>query len=414
MTYEISCCRICGNRELSTVVDLGLLALTGFFPRSRGETVPRGPLKLVRCQGDPAKVCGLVQLAHSFEPRQLFAGHYGYRSGINRSMREHLAGIVRWVERLNPLNANDVVVDIGSNDGTLLHCFSGKGRLLAGVDPLGDKFAARYPPGARILSDFFSLDSVLRLLDGSSANIVTAIAMFYDLQTPGKFLTDVRQILAQNGLLVVEMSYWPKLMRLGAYDTICHEHLGYYGLRQMAWLARQTGFRIVDASINSVNGSSFVLALARDDSSRVGNGLSIDWLWQHEEPFLQQNNDHAFADSMLAHRDGLRLRIADLCRQGVSVAGYGASTKGNVILQYCGFTEKDIHYIAEINSDKWGCVCPGSGIPIIDEQQALSRHPGVFLVLPWHLKPEIRIKEALYLQKGGRFLFPFESGEPLS
>lgn len=405
---RIEKCRICGNQELVTICDLGSMALTGVFPEKNNTSVPQGPLELVKCHGDPSRICGLVQLRHSFDRRVLFCGNYGYRSGLNDSMRSHLKGVASKVRDFLALDAGDIVVDVGSNDGTLLGFFSGQGCRLIGIDPAAEKLRSCYPEEAEVISDFFSESRIRKMLGLHKAKVVTAIAVFYDLDDPTNFFEEVRDILDENGIFVLEQAYLPLMLENLAYDTICHEHTAYYRMKQIQTLADRTGLKIIHADRNQVNGGSFRVILAKNESRFTEDkkgvleflkdeaALSLDSLAPYED----------FQKRILVHRETLTRTVADLRADGLQIFGYGASTKGNVLLQFCGLSAEDIPYVADINEDKWGRVCPGTRIPIISEDEALRKNPDVFLVLPWHFREGFLSKEVRVLERGGKFLFP--------
>jgi NDP-4-keto-2,6-dideoxyhexose 3-C-methyltransferase len=405
---QIKKCRGCGNEELVPLCDLGTMAFTGVFPEKENSLVPEGPLELVKCHGDPDQVCGLVQLRHSFDPHVLFCGNYGYRSGLNGSMRAHLQGVASQVRNFVTLEAGDAVVDIGSNDGTLLDFFSGQGLRLIGIDPAAGKLRSRYPKEANVIPHFFSASRILRDLGSRKAKVVTAIAVFYDLDDPLDFLHDVRSILHNDGIFVLEQNYLPLMLENLAYDAICHEHMAYYGMKQLKWLTERAGLKIIHAGQDRINGGSSRLILAKKESVLVENKEAVREFLSKEAamsldalaPF------EIFRKKIVDHRNALIQTLADLRAAGFRVFGYGASTKGNVLLQFCGLTSRDIPYVADINEDKWGRLCPGSRIPIISEEEAMNKKPDVFLVLPWHFRDGFLAKEERFLKCGGRFLFP--------
>lgn len=401
---RIDHCRVSGTPNLVSVLDLGHQALTGVFPRSAAERVTEGPLELVWSPDS-----GLLQLRHSYDPGEMYGDNYGYRSGLNQSMVDHLAHKVRYLERIADLSSGHTVLDIGSNDGTLLKAYSVTGLTRIGIDPTGRKFAGYYPPEIRLLPEFFS-EAAFRAASADRAKIVTSIAMFYDLEDPVAFARQVASILREDGLWHFEQSYMPSMLRLNSYDTICHEHLEYYSLGVVQKIMRAAGLRIVDVVMNNVNGGSFAVTAAKADNHSVkADHAVIDWLLEQEErmglgtprPFRD------FEERVFRHREDLTRLIRSLVGDGKKVVGYGASTKGNVVLQFCGFTNTDIPAIAEVNVDKFGCVTPGTHIPIIPEVDARAMRPDYFLVLPWHFKDGILRREREYLANGGKMIFPF-------
>ena len=387
-----------------SILSLGDQALTGVFPKTPNDNVTVGPLELVWCPKS-----GLLQLKHSYEPSEMYGENYGYRSGLNQSMVDHLINKIRYLERLIALNDNDIVVDIGSNDCTTLKAYKNQNISRIGIDPTGKKFLQYYPDNIRLVPDFFSSD-VYHSIEKKPARIITSIAMFYDLESPIQFAKEIESILDDNGIWHFEQSYMPSMLRLNSYDTICHEHLEYYSLHSVQKIMEKSGLKIVDVVMNSVNGGSFAVTASKVTNKSIKvNHAVIDWLMEQEiqmglnteKPYLE------FKERVFRHRDDLKRLVDNLNRDGKKILGYGASTKGNVMLQFCGLTAKDIPAIAEVNPEKYGHITPGTHIPIISEFEAKSMKPDYFLVLPWHFKEGILKREAEYLASGGRFIFPF-------
>jgi len=386
MYKSIDRCRICGNQRLESVLDLGVQMLTGVFPRSRGQAVTSGPLRLVKCAGEA--VCGLLQLEHSYELSEMYGENYGYRSGLNRRMVDHLHGKVRRIlDHVTP-GPEDLVLDIGSNDSTTLQAYPNNGATLVGIDPTGIKFGSYYPEHIQLIPDFFSAAAIQREFGSRRAKVVTSFSMFYDLEDPLAFMREVHDVLDDDGIWVFEQSYMPTMLQTNSYDTACHEHLEYYALKQIKWMADRAGFALVDVEFNDVNGGSFSVTARKSQHTSLmptavrglleeEQRLGLDTL----EPF------RAFAARVDAARRELQDFVQSARREGKNVAGLGASTKGNVILQYCGFTERDIFAVGEVNQDKFGCFTPGSWIPIIPEADLLARHPDYVIILPWHFRP---------------------------
>jgi SAM-dependent methyltransferase len=338
----------------------------------------------------------------------MFGLTYGYRSGLNKSMVQHLQNKAEYLQKLCPLRPRDIALDIGSNDGTLLGFYPDKGMTLAGIDPSAEKFRRFYRPHIQLEIDFFSADWFRRQFGSRQARIVTSIAMFYDLEKPLAFVEQVRDVLAPDGIWHLEQSYLPTMLGMTAYDTICHEHLEYYALKQIKWMTDRCGLRIIDVQLNQINGGSFAVTVAhRRSPYPEADGLVNHMLQQEQEMGLNGPQLYKeFSVRVHKHRDDLLAKLSQIRQQGELVLGYGASTKGNVILQFCGLTPEVIPAILEVNPDKFGCFTPGTRIPIISEAEGHQRHPNYLLVLPWHFKPNIIERESAYLQSGGKLLFP--------
>jgi hypothetical protein len=399
-------CRICGSTHLHSILHLGEQALTGVFPKSLDETVEAGPLELVKCD-ESLGGCGLVQLRHSFSPEKMYGQNYGYRSGLNRSMVEHLRKRVREAMFHARPEPGELVLDIGSNDGTTLGHYPDSLQRV-GMDPTGVKFHKYYKPGIELIPDFFSASEFRKRKPNAKAKIVTSIAMFYDLESPMNFMQDIESVLDENGVWVFEQSYLPMMLDTNSYDTVCHEHLEYYALKQIQWMTERCGLKIVDVELNGSNGGSFCLTVAKRGSSIPVEQTRLDHLIQAEA----QRGLHtlapfeAFAGRAVEHAKALRQKIDEIHRSGQSIYGYGASTKGNVVLQYCGLTVQDLPAIAEVNEDKFGAFTPGTKIPILSETEVRSHKPDYLMVLPWHFRDNIIARETNYLATGGQLLFP--------
>lgn len=409
MLYEeIKHCRICGNTNLVSVLSLGAQALTGVFPQL-GESVEEGPLEMVKCFGEKGEsVCGLVQLRHDYQMEKLYGENYGYRSALNKSMVEHLQGIAEKIEQRIDLKDDDLVIDIASNDGTLLSSYKNTKLDLLGIDPTSDKFQEYYPAYISHVPSFFTREAVEKARGNQKARAVTSIAMFYDLPEPLKIMQDIEGVLAEDGIWIVEQSYMPTMIDNTSYDTICHEHLEYYALRQFVWMAEKTGLKIIDLEFNDTNGASFALTLAKKDAPYKEATEKIKKVLdeERERGFDELEIYCEFRRNTERHKAELQAFFAQAAAEGKSVFGYGASTKGNVILQYCGITPKEMPYIAEVNEYKFGRLTPGSLIPIVSEKEAKAMKPDYFMVLPWHFKKGIIEREMEYLEEGGHLVFP--------
>jgi NDP-4-keto-2,6-dideoxyhexose 3-C-methyltransferase len=397
----IAACRICGGTNLATVLDLGEQALTGVFPDAKSPDVEVAPLDLVKCVGG----CGLVQLRHTCEPSMMYGANYGYRSGLNRSMVEHLRAKVAKLATLASLAKGDVVLDIGSNDGTTLSSYPADAKLF-GIDPTAAKFLEHYPPHVKVVPDFFSSARFFEASGGARAKIITSIAMFYDLERPMDFMQQVFDSLADDGIWHFEQSYLPMMLDAVSYDTICHEHLEYYALAQIQWMAERVGFRIVDVELNDINGGSFAVTAKKGRDVSASPRVAELAAQEKKRELDALAPYERFAADVARHRDELRALLGRLRDEGKRVFGLGASTKGNVLLQYCGIGVRDLACIAEVNPDKFGHVTPGTHIPIVSEAEALGRSPDYFMVLPWHFRSAMLRAHASFIERGGKMIFP--------
>ena len=408
MFDEISQCRICGNPDLVPILNLGEQSLTGIFPKQRDAKLTSGPLELIRCHAHNSEACGLVQLRQSYSLSEMYGENYGYRSSLNKSMARHLQQKVEKLLRIYPPRSGDLMLDIGSNDGTLLSFYPQEGLTLVGMDPTSKKFAKYYQPHIQRIADFFSAKNFHAHFPGRSAKIITSIAMFYDLEAPLDFMREIREILAPDGVWHLEQSYLPRMLQQNAYDTICHEHREYYALQQIQWMASRADLKIIDVESNDVNGGSFAVTLARRDSAVGENRTAIERFLQVERAIgLDDGAGYdQFAEHVFRHKEQLIALLQKLKNEKARVLGYGASTKGNVILQFCGITPEILPAIAEVNEDKFGAFTPGTRIPIISEAEAHAQRPDYFLVFPWHFRENLLQRESAFLQRGGKMIFP--------
>lgn len=401
---EIDKCRVGNEEDLEPVLNLGHQALTGVFPSSPSEDVTVGPLELV---WSPSS--GLLQLKHSYTASEMYGDNYGYRSGLNQSMVEHLTNKISFLERLASPEPGDAVLDIGSNDCTSLKAYSTKGLMRIGIDPTGEKFSKYYPDDVKLVPDFFSA-AAFKSASDKPAKIITSIAMFYDLEDPIAFAKEIAEILAPDGVWHFEQSYMPSMLRLNSYDTICHEHIEYYSLKVVEKILDAAQLKIADVTMNNINGGSFaVTAIHKQNNSITQNTPVIEWMLAQEERMgLETLKPYKeFEERVFRHREDLVSLIDALVADGKTILGYGASTKGNVVLQFCNLSEKQIPAIAEVNEEKFGKCTPGTHIPIISEEEARAMKPDYFLVLPWHFKEGILRREAEFRSNGGKFIFPF-------
>jgi SAM-dependent methyltransferase len=407
-------CRVCSSPALTKVISLGDQHLQGSFWKPGKETPPlrRIPTTLVRC--DPTRnenACGLLQMEASVPPEVLYSS-YWYRSGTNNTMRNHLREIVD--EAMALLKRDHArVLDIGCNDGTLLRCYPESWDRF-GVDP--SDIAKEIGDGISVVSDTFpSAELDHRLADGP-CDIITSIAMFYDLENPIGFAKAIKRHLAPGGIWVFEMSYMPSMLKMTSYDTICHEHLEYYSLAVIEFILRAAGLKLFDATLNSINGGSIRCHATHASTFAYRNDESIANLQRlrQEEFDLELDTDKPyrnFQDRINIHKDELNSLLRRLKRDGKRIHIYGASTKGNTILQWCGIDSRIIDYAAERNPEKYGASTLGTDIPIISEAQSREMMPDYYLVLPWHFREEFLERERPMLEAGVGLIFPLPTVE---
>lgn len=396
---EISECRSCGSRFLHDVLSLGELHVSAFV--DIGESIPKYPLELVLC-----KTCSLVQLRHTVPPEEMYR-NYWYRSGTNRSMTIELQGIAKEASSRQQLESGDIVLDIGCNDGTLLRSYSST-TFTVGFEPAKNLVPFAEDGADMIINDFFNAAAWKREMGTARAKVVTSIAMFYDLDDPNSFVRDVHEVLSDDGLWIVQMADLKSMLDRTMWDNICHEHLEYYSLTALEILLHRHGFYVEDLELNAVNGGSlraYIRKNVRPDSG--WSTPAVTTLRQAEQQMGLETSApyEAFAQRVKEESAKLVAFVQDAVANDKRIYVYGASTKGNTLLQYTGIG-RHLLAAAERNSDKWGKYTVGSMIPIVSEEYARNARPDYMLVLPWHFMDEFLEREAEYLKRGGAFIVP--------
>ena len=403
-------CRVCGSSSLTKVIDLGEQYLQGSFikPGKEQPSTRKIPCTLYRCNPQTDEnACGLLQMEHSVPPEILYAA-YWYRSGTNATMRGHLKDIVDSVVPLLQ-NANANVLDIGCNDGTLLNNYP-KTYTRYGVDP-SDVAMGIEDKSIIVVKDIFPSGELFEKLGTQKLDIITSIAMFYDLEQPVEFVKGIKNILSNNGIWIFEMSYMPLMLQLDSYDTICHEHLEYYSLAVIETILKRGGMKVFKISFNDINGGSIRCYATHNTNSAFDlpeNFKLIDEIRQKEFD-LELDTDKpyfAFQERINKLKTELYDALKKLKFQGKRIHIYGASTKGNTILQWCGIDKELIDFAAERNPDKYGARTLGTDIPIISEAESRAMKPDYYLVLPWHFKAEFLEREKEAIENGTGFIFP--------
>ena len=404
-------CRICGSKNLTSILNLGDQYFANYSPKSN-DVVPfeeKIPLELVRCDKsiDP-KSCGLVQLRHTTPPNLMY-DRYFYRSGINQTMINNLNEIAQQAISKIKLNPNDIIIDIGCNDGTLLQNYKELPVRSIGFDPAKNMAQFSKQTGATIITEFFSAEEFIKNYGDEKAKIITSIAMFYDLENPNKFVDDISKILHPDGIWVLELSYLPLMLSQNAFDTIVHEHLEYYHLDALEFLLSKFDLKVGDIQLNDINGGSFRVVVQHKEKSFDNNSLEHITELREKEKNLNLHTAQPFDDFIKKindEKDKLVTFIKNEVLAGKTVHCYGASTKGNTLLQFYNLDKKLIQFIADRNPDKWGRRTIGTDISIISEEESHSMNPDYFLILPWHFIKEFKERETNYLKNGGKLIVP--------
>ena len=397
---KIKKCRICKKRKFKQLFSFGNLCFTGKFP-SIHQKIKKEPISLVIC-----KNCELVQLGHSFNLKYLYGPDYGYRTGINKTMLTHVNKVVKNLSKMAKIKKNDFVLDIASNDGSLLN-FYNKNLKTFGIDPILQKYKSNYKKINYKVADFFS-EKKIKKFTKNKFKIITALSVFYDSEDPNKFIQDVRKILSNDGIFLLEFADLASIIKNKMFDTICHEHLAYYSSKVILNLCKENNLRVFDIRRNDINGASKQYFICHQHSKYKTNQKIINNIISSERK-LNLSKVKTFKNFFkIINKSKLELnnffKKAKKLRK--KVHGYGASTKGNVLLQYYKINNKIVEFIAERNKNKYNLYTPGTKIKIISEALSRSYNPDYYLVLPWHFKKEILMREKAIRKKGTRFIFP--------
>jgi GDP-D-mannose dehydratase len=410
METELQACRICKSAQLTQVVDLGRQVITSRFPDIGDTTTPATKVRLLMCDN-----CNLVQLRDTTDCSELYEHMYGYRSGLNEMMCKHLAEYNAELAHYAKLAAGDYVLDIGSNDATFLKNYSGDLHRI-GCDPTGSQFTECYD-GIELVPTYFTQKNIQTKFGTSLRfSAVSSISMFYDLPDPVQFAKDIHSLLTSDGVWTLEQSYVATMLGRNSIDTICHEHLEYYGVKQIKDIMDRAGFKIIHISLNECNGGSFRCYVVKKTSDRYEEATE---LIRHFLDLETKAGIHTparykqFNDDCTTEINKLRAFIQAVNRDGKKVYIYGASTKGNCLLQAGNITPDLVPYAVERNPLKFGKMT-STQIPIISESQMRSDNPEFLLVLPWHFREGIIHREQAYLESGGQLIFPFPHFEVYS
>ena len=395
-------CRICSSKKFVKLFSLGKLSFTGKFPASINKNIPRDFLNLIMC-----KKCKLVQLDRNFNPKYLYDTNYGYRTGINATMTQHVKGVVKESLKIVKLKKKDSVLDIASNDGTLLNFYK-KSIFRVGIDPLIKKYKNQYKNINFGIQDFFSYKTIQKKKINKKFKIITALSMFYDLPNPNKFLEDAKKVLDKEGIIVLEHADLLSIIKNCQFDTICHEHLEYYSTKVIIELMNKNGLRVFNLKANTINGGSMRYFICHKDSKYKNNNKKINKILR-EEMKSKLDKPNTFSDFFKLinfQKKKLLKLINKIIKKKETIHGYGASTKGNVLLQYFGINRNKISYIADRNPQKVNLYTPGTKIKIVSESFSRMCKPNYYLVLPWHFKKEIILREKKAIKDGSKFIFP--------
>ena len=405
-------CRVCGSRNLTSILSLGDLYVSDFIDTPDMSKGIKAPLELVLCNRKDGG-CGLLQLRHTVSDEAMYR-NYWYRSGINKTMTDELNSIAEKASAIGSLKAHDYVMDIGANDGTLLRGYKVSGLNTVGFEPARNLEPFGKQGTTKIIVDFFNYVAWEKAFGAQKAKVITAVGMFYDLDDPNAFVSDIVKCLDDEGLLVIQMMYLPSFLERNAFDGICHEHLEYYSLLSLESLLYRHGLEVCDVEMREqINEGSVRVYIKK---AGKGGSLKLEDGAQDRVAALRVKeaglglDDKQTYDALVKRILDAKERVMSLIKQevarGKKVHGYAASTKGNTTLQFYGLTPDLVEAIADRNPQKWGKFTAGTLIPVISEEDSRAQKPDYYFVLAWHFLPEFLSREAAYLKNGGKFIVP--------
>ncbi len=402
-TITRTTCRVCNSDRLTFLFTLGTQYVNNFIDKDDLHKCPQAPLEMVFCEN-----CTLVQLKHTAPQELLYTGFYWYKSGVTDTMKKHLRDITKKAEEICHLKEGDVALDIGSNDGTMLRTFQVPGLITVGVEPANNLAEEGRQGITYHIHDFWNIAKYNEVV-GKKAKVITAIGMFYDMEDPNQFIADAQSALAEDGVFIAQLMCSKNMLNTNDVGNICHEHLEYYSFASLEYLFNRNGLEIFDIEINNVNGQSYRIYAKHKDAAldltpgaaeRVAKVKDDEKELQSKEVYLK------FFQRLEEQKKKCVDFIKQEVAQGKRVWVYGASTKGNVILQYYGLDNTIIEAASERSPWKWGKYTIGSMIPCVSEEDARKAQPDYFLVLPYTFFNEMYEREKEWREKGGKFIVP--------
>lgn len=408
---KIKTCRISQDKNLITVFNFGKLFLTGIFPKKKKKLKIKTPIEVVFSNKSK-----LLQLNHNYNEKKLFGDNYGYRSGLNKSMIHHLEKKSNFLKKFIKINCGNKkiihILDIGSNDGTLLNFFSKKFDRV-GLDPSANKFREYYQKDIKIIPEILKENTFSDKFN-KKFMLITAIAMFYDLKKPKIFLKTLSRLLNDNGLIHIEIAYLPDIINNNIFDTFCQEHLTYYSFHSFKYLLDQTDLSIQDFGNNSINGGSIWINIIKKNnvnflSLTKKTTLKIYSQLKYEKKIGIDKISTYFSFFNRIQKNIIKIRdnLKKIRKNKKIIYGYGASTKGNVFLQMTNISNKIFNCILDVNKEKFNTYTPGTNILIKDENYLMIKKPDYIFVLIWHFKKTISKKLNNFLKSGGKVIIPF-------
>ena len=407
---EIKACRVCENTNLTDVLSLGDLYVSDFSDQQNSDNGIKAPLDLVLCNSETGG-CGLLQLKHTVSNESMYR-NYWYRSGINKTMRDELGSISSNAESMTNLKPGDYVVDIGANDGTLLRSYGVEGLNTVGFEPALNLEQYGIQGTTKIIVDFFNFSQWNKNFNSKKAKVITAIGMFYDLDDPNSFVSDVEKCLEDDGLFIIQMMYLPSFLKRNAFDGICHEHLEYYSLFSLSNLLDRHNLEVCDIELKEHINEGSVCFYIKKKNSKSGIKILLGAKERVSSMISDEKNQDLnnlqtykeFEKRVIREKDKTLDFLKQEISKGKKIHGYAASTKGNTTLQFYEIDTQLIKAIADRNPDKHGKFTMGSEIPVISEEESRGMKPDYYFVLAWHFLPEFIKRESEFLRHGGKFV----------
>ena len=391
---KIKHCLLCKKKKLKSIFSLGNLFVSNFVNRNKIKKGIRAPLNLLYC-----KNCSLIQLSHIAPQEIMYKRFYWYRSGVTKTMKDGLKDLYKESLKFVKLKKNDVVLDIGANDGTLLNYYKNKNIKTIGCEPANNLKKYLVKKCNFTINDFWNkknLDKILIKNKLKKPKIITAIGMFYDLEEPNLFIKDAADSLAEDGIFIAQLMCLKSMIEKNDLGNICHEHIEFYSLKSLKYLFENNGLEIFKIDENDINGGSYRIYCRKFKKGSIK---------LKNENVLKMMKD--FVKRVELNKIKTVNFIKKETKKNKKFFLYGASTKGNTVLQYYGLNSSLIKYAAERSPEKWGKFTIGTGIKIISEKQARNLKPDYFFVTPWGFIKEFQKREKKWLNKGGKFLLPF-------
>ena len=398
-------CKNCNQKILKKVITIGMQPISSVFLSKKNKSLKKYPLDLFECQN-----CKLVQFNKLAPQQNMYGTTYGYRTSLSKMMISHMNKKFKKILKMNVVRDGSNVLDIGSNDGTFLNFFTRKKNKsnFIGIDPSAKKFSKYYKKDINLIIDFFSFSKINNFLNKKKIKnknfaLISSFAMFYDIINPNLFCKSIYNLLERNGIWILEMSYFPLLLSNLTYDQICHEHVTYYTLSSFNNIVKKNGLKIIDISFNEINGGSIEIICSKKNSNFKANKQKIKNVFNKENK-INNKSYNQFNKRIYNVKKKINIFLNKYAKTK-KIIGYGASTKGNIVLNHCGINSKHMRFICDGNPEKHGKYTPGSNIKIISKEKMRKLNPDYLFVLIWSFRSEVIKQEEKYIRNGGKLIF---------